>query len=225
MRVSSEQEAVSSKRLGVQRVRTRVFVFICLLLAVLLPTVSLHAQQAQIFRIGFLDDSTASGSAVLLEVFWQEMRKLGWVEGKNIAIEYRFAEGKYNRLPDLAADLVRQKIDLIVVSGGPAARAAKGATGAIPIVMVNISDPVGQGFVASLARPEGNVTGLSFLAGELGTKRLEVLKDALPNLARVGVLWPTGFSASSPQLKELRPAAVALKLKLEEIETEPDAKG
>ena len=154
------------------------------------------------------------------------MRKLGWVEGKNIAIEYRFAEGKYNRLPDLAADLVRQKIDLIVVSGGPAARAAKGATGAIPIVMVNISDPVGQGFVASLARPEGNVTGLSFLAGELGTKRLEILKDVVPKLARVGVLWPpTGFSASSPQLNELRLAAVALKLKLEEIDTRPDAKG
>jgi len=127
-------------------------------------------QPAKIARIGFLDDSTASGSAVLVDVFWKEMRKLGWVEGKSITIEYRFAESKYDRLPELAADLVRQKVDLIVVSGGPTARAAKGATGAIPIVMVNISDPVGQGFVASLARPKGNITGLSFLAGELGTK-------------------------------------------------------
>src|SRR5690348_6274930 len=91
--------------------------------------------------------------------------------------------------------------------------------------MVNLSDPVGQGLVASLARPEGNVTGLSFLAGELGTKRLEILKDVVPKLARVGVLWPAGFSASSAQLKELRLAAVALKFKLEEIETRPDVKG
>jgi len=187
---------------------------------------SAEAQQPKkIARIGFLDDSTASGSTVLLEAFRQELSKLGWIEGKSITIEYRFAESKNDRLPELAADLVRQKVDLIVVSGGPAVLAAKGATGAIPIVMVNVSDPVGQGFVASLARPKGNITGLSFLAGELGTKRLEVLKDALPNLARVGVLWPAGFSASSPQLKELRLAAVALNLKLEEIETQADVKG
>ena len=99
-------------------------------------------QTGKIFRIGFLDDSTASGSAVLLEVFWQEMRNLGWVEGKNITIEYRFAEGNYDRLPELAAELVRLKVDLIVVAGGPAALAAKGATAAIPIVMANIADPV-----------------------------------------------------------------------------------
>ena len=132
---------------------------------------SAEAQQpGKMVRIGFLDSSTASGSTVLLEGFRQELSKLGWIEGKSITIEYRFAESKYDRLPELAADLVRQKVDLIVVSGGPTARAAKGATGAIPIVMVNISDPVGQGFVASLARPKGNITGLSFLAGELGTK-------------------------------------------------------
>jgi len=185
-----------------------------------------HAQQpGKIFRIGFLDPSTASGSAVLVNAFRQELSKLGWIEGKNITIEYRFAEQKPERVPELATDLVRQKVDLIVVSGGPAALAAKGATTTIPIVMVNLSDPVGQGLVGSLARPEGNVTGLSFLAGELGTKRLEILKDAVPKLARVGVLWPSGFSASSLQLKELRPAALALKLKLEEIETQPDPKG
>ena len=161
---------------------------------------------------------------MLLEAFRQELSKLGWIEGKSITIESRFAENKNDRLPELAADLVRQKVDLIVVSGGPAALAAKGATTTMPIVMVNLSDPVAQGLVASLARPEGNVTGLSFLAVELGTKRLEVLKDALPKLARVGVLWPRGFSAS-PQLKELRLAAVALQLKLDEIETQADAKG
>ena len=180
---------------------------LCALLFVLCDSV--HAQQKdKVLRIGFLDSSTASGSALLLEAFRQELSKFGWTVGKNITIEYRFAENKNDRLPEFAADLVRQKIDLIVVSGGPAALAAKRATTTIPIVMVNLSDPVGQGLVAGLARPEGNVTGLSFLAGELGTKRLEVLKDALPKLARVGVLWPTGFSASAPQLKELRPAAV-----------------
>ena len=189
---------------------------------------SAAAQQptGKIFRIGFLDTSTASGSAVLLEAFRQELSKLGWIEGKNITIEYRFAEGKNERLPELAADLVRLKVDLIVVSGGPTALAAKKATTTIPIVMATSADPVGAGMVASLARPGGNVTGFSSLAPELSTKRLEILKDAVPKLARVGLLRPPGGQASGDlQMKELRPAAVALKLKLEEIETQPDAKG
>ena len=123
-----------------------------------------EAQQAgKVARIGFLDNSTAAGSAVLVDAFRQEMRKLGWIEGKNITIEYRFAEQKDERLPELAADLVRLKIDLIVVTGGPAALAAKGATSTIPIVIAQVGDPVGQGLVASLARPGGNVTGLSSL--------------------------------------------------------------
>ena len=151
------------------------------------------AQQAgKIFRIGFLDTSTASGSAVLLEAFRQELSKLGWIEGKNITIEYRFAEQKPERLPELAADLVRLKVDLIVVAGTPAALAAKKATTTIPIVMTNAGDPVGAGLVASLARPGGNVTGLSSLGPELNTKRLEILKDAVPKLARVGLLRPPG---------------------------------
>src|SRR5438105_14903374 len=124
-----------------------------------------QAQQAgKIFRIGFLDASTASANAVLLDAFRQELKKLGWIEGKNIAIEYRFAEQKPERLPELAADLVRLKVDLIVVSGTPPALAAKNATTTIPIVMANVADPVGQGLVASLARPGGNVTGNSGLA-------------------------------------------------------------
>ena len=185
-----------------------------------------EAQQAgKIFRIGFLDTSTASGSAVLLEAFRQEMSKLGWIEGKNITIEYRFAEEKNERLPELAADLVRLKVDLIVVTGTPAALAAKRATTTIPIVMTNTADPVGAGLVASLARPGGNVTGLSSLSTELNTKRLEILKDAVPKLARVGLLRPAAGVGHDLQLKELRAAAVALKLKLEEIETQVDAKG
>jgi putative ABC transport system substrate-binding protein len=196
-----------------------------LLATLFLANVSLaDAQQAgKIFRIGFLDTSTASGSAVLVDAFRQEMRKLGWIEGKNLTIEYRFAEQKPERLPDLAVDLVRLKVGLIVVSGTPPALAAKNATTTIPIVMANVADPVGQGLVASLARPGGNVTGNSGLAFELDTKRLEILKDVVPKLARVGFLrLPSGTDS---QLKEIRPAAVALRLKLEEIETQPDAKG
>jgi putative ABC transport system substrate-binding protein len=186
-----------------------------------------HAQQAgKIPRIGFLDSSTASGSAVLVEAFRQEMRKLGWIEGKNFTIEYRFAERKSDRLPELAAELVRLKVDLIVVSATGPALAAKSATTTIPIVMTTASDPVGAGLAASLARPGGNVTGLSSLAVELNTKRLEVLKDAVPKLARVGLLRSPGDSIGSVlQLKELRPAALALKLKLEEIDTQPGPKG
>jgi putative tryptophan/tyrosine transport system substrate-binding protein len=186
-----------------------------------------HAQQTgKVTRIGILDPSTASGSAVLWEAFRQEMIKHGWIEGKNITIEYRFAEQKPERLPVLAAELVRLRVDLIVVASTPAALAAKGSTTAIPIVMASAPDPVGAGLVASLARPGGNVTGLSSLSPELNTKRLEILKDAVPKLLRVGLLWlSVGGMGQDLQRKELRPAAAALKLKLEEIETQADPKG
>jgi len=188
--------------------------------------VSANAQQTgKIFRIGYLDNSTASGMAVLLDAFRQELSKLGWIEGKNITIDHRFAEHKNERLPELAADLVRLKVDLILVSGAPTVLAAKGATRTIPIVTANAGDPVGLGLVASLARPGGNVTGLTGLSTELNTKRLEVLKDAVPKLVRVGLLFlPGARTSSSLQLKELRSAAYALKLKLEEIATEADPK-
>jgi ABC-type uncharacterized transport system substrate-binding protein len=185
---------------------------------------SVDAQQTgKVFRIGLLDPSTASGSAVLWKAFRQELSKLGWIEGKNIAIEYRFADQKIDRLPDLAADLLRLKVDVILTGGARATRSAKEATATIPIVMAQDPDPVGSGFVASLARPGNNVTGLSSLSFELNTKRLEMLKDAVPRLTRVGLLRLP--EAPDLQLKELRTAAVALKLKLEEIETQLDAKG
>ena len=190
-----------------------------------LPFPARAQQTGKILRIGFLDNSTASGMAVLVDAFRQELSKLGWIEGKNLIIEYRFAEQKPERLPELAADLVRLKVNLIVVTGRPPALAAKGATTTIPIVMTNVGDPVGEGLVATLARPGGNITGLSTLSPELNTKRLEILKDAVPKLARVGLLRLPGASEAQLQLKELRPAAVALKLKLEEIETEPNTKG
>jgi putative ABC transport system substrate-binding protein len=166
--------------------------------------------------------------AVLVDAFRQELGKLGWIEGKNLSIDYRFAENKgRDRLAELAAEMVLLKVDLIVVTSGPAASVAKGAATTIPIVVTSSVDPVGEGVVASLARPGGNVTGLSTLAPELNTKRLEILKDAVPKLARVGVLHPPrrGTITSDLQLKELKDAALALKLKLEEIETQLDAKG
>jgi putative tryptophan/tyrosine transport system substrate-binding protein len=188
------------------------------------PCFPAHAQQTgKIFHIGILDASTASGSAVLVDAFRQELSKLGWIEGKNIIIEYRFAEQKSERLPELATELVRLKVDLIVVRATQPTLAAKSATTTIPIVMTNAGDPVGAGLVVSLARPGGNVTGLSSLTPELNTKRLEILKDAVPRLSRVGVLRTLG-SGTDLQVKELRAAAQALKLKLEEIETQPDPK-
>jgi putative ABC transport system substrate-binding protein len=127
-----------------------------------------------------------------LEAFRQELSKLGWIEGNNITIEYRFAEQKLERLPELAAELVRLKVDLIVTSGGPTPLVAKKATTTLPIVMINSPDPVAVGLVTSLARPGGNVTGVSGLAPELTSKRLEVLKDAIPRLSRVGLLRTPG---------------------------------
>jgi len=200
-----------------------------LLATLFLANISLaDAQQTgKMFHIGVLDNSTASGSAVLMDAFRQELGKLGWIVGKNIAIEYRFAEQKNERLPELAADLVRLKIDLFVATSTPGALEAKRATTTIPIVMVSAGDPVAAGLVANLARPGGNVTGLSSLGTELNTKRLEILKDAVPRLARVGLLRPPAVNnlARDLQLKELRAAALALKLKMEEIDAQPDPKG
>src|SRR5206468_12859518 len=133
---------------------------------------SAEAQQPnKVLRIGFLNALSPSTIAARLEAFRQGLRELGYVEGKNIVVEYRWAEGKIERLPDLATELVRLKVDVIVTAGPPAARAAKEATVAIPIVMMQVGDPVGSGFVASLARPGGNITGLSSLAPELSGKR------------------------------------------------------
>ena len=181
----------------------------------LAPCSAVEAQQTgKIFRIAYLEGGSASGSAVLVDAFRQELSKLGWTEGKNFTIESRFAEKTSTaRLPELAVELVRLKVDLIVVAGEPPALAAKKATTTIPIVMTIAGDPVGSGLVASLARPGGNVTGFSNLAYELNTKRLEILKDAFPKLARVGLLRLAG--GSDRQLKALRPAAQALHIVVE----------
>jgi len=199
------------------------FVLGAMLLALSLPAEAQQAKKAA--RIGFLDASAASGSANLpLDAFRQEMRKLGWIEGKNITIEDRDSGGKPANLPELAAELVRLKVDLIVVPSTGPALAAKNATATIPIVMMNVGDPVAAGLVASLARPGGNVTGLSSFSPELAGKRLEVLKETVPNLTRVGVLRPAqgeGLGAEL-QMKEVKAAALAMKLTLQEIAAEPE---
>ncbi len=199
-----------------------------ILVAVILLTVAMTAQAqpaGKIARIAYFDPGSAAGSAVFVEALRQELSTLGWSEGKNLTIAYRFLERKLERAAEFAAELVRLKVDLIVVTGTAPASAAKKATTTVPIVMANVGDPIGAGLVASLARPGGNVTGLSGLSPELNTKRLEILKDAVPKLARVGVLTPQTNIATELQLKDLRAAAPALKLRLEEIEAHVDTQG
>ena len=187
------------------------------LAAFFLTTATLaEAQQAgKIFRIGYLDGSTASGMrGASSNAFLQELSKLGWIEGKNFTVEYRFGEQKLERMPELAADLVRLKVDLIVVAGAPAATAAKSATTTIPIVMASVGNPVGSGLVASLARPGGNVTGFSNLSPDLNTKRLEVLKDAVPKLARVGILLPSSQHSSRPPTERAQASGYGTEAKI-----------
>jgi putative ABC transport system substrate-binding protein len=169
-----------------------------------------EAQQAKkVHRIGFLAAQSPTSSGTRYEAFLKRLVELGYTEGKNIAIEYRYAEGKLERLPDLAAELVRLKVDVIVASGLPAARAAKQATTTIPIVMSG-GDPVATGIVASLARPGGNVTGVSDATVGVSTKRLELLKEVVPKLARVAMLWNPANPTNPIQLKDTQAAAPSL---------------
>src|SRR5918996_416423 len=188
MTASSERSAVSSQRAGEQRMIKNVFVFICLLLTIFLLTGSFgQAQQAKkLPRIGYL--SLASQSGLREEAFIQGLRDLGWVDGQSISIEYRWAAGNVDRLPALAEELVRLKVDLIVAVATPVIQAAKNATSTIPIVMPSAADPVGTGLVVSLARPGGNITGMSHMHPELAGKRLELLRELLPKLWRVAFL-------------------------------------
>ena len=173
-------------------------------------------QPAEIPRIGILIPSSASSSA-RVEAFRRRLRELGYVEGKNITIEYRYAEGKLERLPDLAAELVRLRVDVIVTTG-PGILAAKKASATIPIVFGAASDPVGSGFVSSLARPGGNITGLSSMGPDLDGKRLELLKEAFPKVARVAFLWESGSTRGNLPLTNMEAAAKPLGLKLLSLE-------
>ena len=169
-------------------------------------------------RIGFLNVGTPATSPARQEVFRQGLRDLGYLEGKNIVIEWRYAEGKPDRLPAIAADLVRLKVDVIVTGGGISTRSAKDATVTIPIVMTQDIDPVGNGFVASLARPGGNITGLSTLAPEISGKQMELLKEIVPKFARVAVLGTTTNPGTAQALKEMELAAGAFKVQLQYLD-------
>ncbi len=174
-------------------------------------------QQKKVPLIGYLAGTSPATESLRFEAIRLALRERGYIEGQNIATEYRYAEGKQDRYPELVAELVRNKVDIIVVVGDPAVRAAKNATKTIPIVMVGAgSDPVEAGFIESLARPGGNVTGLTILGGELGGKRLELLKEAVPKLARVAVLYDPASAISVLQVKEDLPApARALRLTIQ----------
>ncbi len=178
-------------------------------------------QPGRVPRIGFLIASSPSAMAPRLDAFQQGLRELGYVEGKNIIIERRHADGKSDHLPALAAELVRLKVDIIMGQGGQSIRTAQSATKTIPIVMIAVSDPVSLGFVASLARPGGNITGLSTQAPELGGKRLELLKEIVPKLSRVAVLGDRNSPGYGPQKREIEVAAPALGLKLQIVEPGP----
>ncbi len=172
-------------------------------------------QTTKVTPIGYLSGPSLSANAARIEAFRQGLRELGYVEGKNIVIEWRSADGKLDRLPALAAELVRLNVAVIVTSGGAPTRRAKEATSTIPIVMTNDPDPVGDGFVASLARPGGNITGLSTFAPELTGKRLEILREVVPKLSRVAVLGSSTATGYAQTLKEIEPAAKAFKMQLQ----------
>ena len=175
-------------------------------------------QPTKIPRIGYLAYAPLSANTARTEAFRHGLRELEYVEGKNIVIELRSADGKPDRLPSLAAELVRLKVDIIVTTGPSITRAAKEATSTIPIVMTYEADPVGTGFVATLARPGGNITGLSTLAPELSGKRLEILKETVPKLSRVAVLETSTMPGNAQALKEIELAAGALKVKLQYLD-------
>jgi putative tryptophan/tyrosine transport system substrate-binding protein len=198
--------------------KARIFVYA--LPAVILATIHLaEAQQPKkVPRIGYLGATSRSINPARIEAFRQGLRELGYVEGKNIVIEYRYAEGKLDRLPALAAELVGLKVDIIVMGGPAATRSAKQATATIPIVMAYDDDPVGSGFVASLARPGGNITGLSTLAPEISGKQLELLREIVPKLSRVAVLG-NAIQPGNPQaLREINLAADAFGVQLQYLE-------
>jgi putative tryptophan/tyrosine transport system substrate-binding protein len=182
---------------------------------------SAEAQQpGKVPRIGFLIASSPSAIAPRMDAFREGLRELGYVEGKNIVIEPRYANGKSDHLPALAAELVGLKVDVIVSSGPTATRPAKGATSTIPIVMTFDDDPVGSGFVASLARPGGNITGLSTLSPELSGKQLELLKEIVPKLSRVTVIGTSARQGTAQALKEMELAAGAFKVKLQFLDVQ-----
>jgi putative tryptophan/tyrosine transport system substrate-binding protein len=185
---------------------------VVLALSVVAPLTGEAQQTGKVYRIGVLDTMSATLNTANLGAFRQGLRELGYVEGRDFVIEYRSAAGRPERFPGLATELVRLKVDLIVTRGTPAVLAAEKATESIPIVMTTSADPTGFGVVSSLARPGGNVTGLSTIAVELMGKRLEFLKEAIPRIARIALLGNMSSPASASQWRQMEGAARSLGL-------------
>ena len=179
---------------------------------------AVQAQQSAMPVIGFLGGADPIGYAVLIEALRSGLRDHGYIEGQNVRIEYRWAEGNYERLPGLAADLVRRKVDIIITQGTPAAFAAKQATTTIPIVMAIVGDPVDSGIVASYSRPGGNITGSSFFFPEINAKRLELMKSLMPGLNRAGILIHPDNLAMTSVLRAVNEVAKAMDVKLQQME-------
>jgi putative tryptophan/tyrosine transport system substrate-binding protein len=199
--------------------------FLCgLTLGTLSAPLAAEGQQAgKGHRIGLLIGSSESFVAPYIEIFRQALRALGYVEGGNIAIEYRYADGHYDRLPVLAADLVRLKVDIVVTEGTPPTRAAIQATTTIPIVMTVTGDPVAAGLVTNLARPGGNLTGASFFFPEIAAKRLQLLKEVIPALSRVTIVWNPSNAVHGPTVKEVEAAAKAFGIEVQHVKIQAPA--
>lgn len=197
----------------------RMKIFVCLLITVLLTTASADAQQPpKVPRIGFLSVLHLAAMAERLEAFRQGLRELGYVERKNIVIEERYGDENPERVRELASEFVRLKVDIIVSGGNSSTQAAKRATNTIPIVMTQSSDPVAAGFIASLARPGGNITGLSTIAPEISGKRLELLKEIVPGLSRVAVFGTSTSPGNAQELREVEIAARAVGVKVQYVD-------
>jgi len=202
---------------------TAIFVVALVLSLVAAPLTGEAQQAGRVYRIGFLGATSVSGYAPQVQAFRGGLRDLGYVEGKNLVIDFRWAEGNYARLPELAAELVLLKPDVLVTHAPAGTRAAKRATATIPIVMGVVGDAVAMGLVESLARPGGNVTGSSFFFPELNAKRLEVLKEALPRLSRVGVLLNPDNPANVATLRAMEETARSVKVQLHVVEVRSPA--
>src|SRR5215813_14078107 len=201
------------------RAKILVYALAALILAIV------HIAQAQqpkkVPRIGLLSTGSPSSSKEEIEPFRQGLRDLGYIEGQNIAIEYRYSGGVAERLPNLAAELVQLKVDIIVVGGSPSTQATKNATKTIPIVMTNVTDPVGLGLVASLAHPGGNVTGLTTMSPEIIGKRLELIREVLPTLRRFAVIWDEDSKANAAMLTRLKSITQSLGVEVRSLPVRP----
>jgi putative ABC transport system substrate-binding protein len=193
-------------------------IVICTFSLLTAPLAARAQQPTKVPRVGYLSDESGSLGFASFEPLAKGLRELGYLEGRNIVFEHRYADGKTAVLPGLAAELVRLKVDVIVAVGTPATRAAKNATETIPIVFTRIADPVALGLVASLARPSGNLTGVSVLSPDLNARRLEIVTEAIPGVRRVGVFWDPTFPPAALELREIERAARLLNVELQPLE-------